>query len=88
MNEKNNEEIKKARFKALVVYGICALIWIGKTTLEIIYKDYITHPKLIIADIICTIWFIFIFILWCIKYKYESDMEVRDSLDETRGNTK
>ena len=77
MNKKNNKKIKKAQFKTLVVYGICALTWIGKTTLEIIYKDYITHPKLIIADIVCTIWFIFIFILWFIKYKSKSDMDVK-----------
>ena len=65
----NCKEDKKTQLKAVVIYGWCMSIWICKVILEVAYKDYVTRPKIFVADIVCTVWFIVIFVLWLKKYK-------------------
>lgn len=74
----NQEEDKKCKSdrnklsqKSIVIYTWCLILWTVKIILDMVYQEYIPHPKIAIADWVCLIFYIIILIMWILQYKKE-----------------
>lgn len=65
--------MKKTSLFAVVLYGICAVIWTVRAVVEIIYKTYQDSMLMFILSMLCAVVWVVAFLASLMKYRAGRD---------------
>lgn len=65
--------MKKPKLSTVILYGLCAVIWIIRVIVGIIYKEFDDSVWFLILNVVCAIIWVFAFIKWLIRYHADAN---------------
>ena len=63
----------KPKLSMVIMYGVCALLWIARTVLDIINREYNYSSFTFVLNIICAVMWTIVFVTWLIRYRSYND---------------
>ncbi len=64
---------KKTGKTTVIVFGVCAVVWLARAIFELVYKTYTDSVFWFCANMVCTVLWIICFFL--VLKKYRADKE-------------
>ena len=65
--------MKKPKLSTVILYGLCAVMWIIRVIVGIIYKEFDDSVWFFILNVVCAIIWVFAFIKWLIRYHADAN---------------
>ena len=67
--------MKKTKRTALVLYGLCAVMWMIRVITGVVHKEYNDSVGFFILNVFTAFIWIAIFVVWMLKYRSGKDKE-------------